>query len=63
VSNKKDRAIRVSERTRDTLRAIGMKNETYDDVIKRLIYQLNEAQGKLDRMAHTRIVTREVTES
>jgi len=47
MSDKKDKAIRVTGRTRDTLRAIGMKNETYDDVIKRLIHDLNQAEDAL----------------
>lgn len=46
MSDKKDKAIRISGRTRNTLIAISSKNETYDDVIKRLIYQLNEARDE-----------------
>ena len=42
MSNKKDRAIRISERTRDTLKAIRSVNETYDDTIKRLFYESAE---------------------
>ena len=51
MNDKKDKAIRVSGRTRDTLRAIGMKNETYDDVIKRLIYELNQAEQERKHMS------------
>ena len=47
VGDKKDKAIRISGRTRGTLRAISMKNETYDDVIKRLIYEFSEKDDEL----------------
>ena len=47
MSNKKDKPIRITERTRETLKAIRSVNETYDDTIKRLIHDLNQAEDAL----------------
>ena len=56
-------AIRVKPDTRDQLKAMKQGGETYDDVIQRVIRSWAAAEANLDRMAHTRIVPKEDTES
>jgi len=47
MSKEKGVAIRIKPDTRRALRALGMKGETYDDVVQRLILEGAEAKDQL----------------
>ena len=47
MSSNKSVAIRLKPSTRDYLGDVGGKNETYDDVIKRLITEHGELESQL----------------
>jgi len=47
MSKEKGVAIRLKLNTRRTLRALGKKGETYDDVVQRLILEGAEAKDQL----------------